>query len=72
VANGTQWVVLEVVEFFVDAAGIGTDGYVDLAALHVLTVNGLDAYYRTESVERLAYAKPGTAPTSLNPQPDRL
>jgi flavin reductase (DIM6/NTAB) family NADH-FMN oxidoreductase RutF len=70
-ANGTHLVVLEVVEFFVDAAGIGTDGYVDLAALHVLTVNGLDAYYRTESVERLAYAKPGTEPTSLTPQPDR-
>mgnify|MGYP000194219647 FL=1 len=57
-ANGTQLAVLEVVHLFVAEGGIQEDGYVDLAALDVATVNGLDAYHRTDSLDRLPYAKP--------------
>ena len=57
-ANGTQLAVLEVVHLFVAESGIQEDGYVDLAALDVATVNGLDAYHRTDSLDRLPYAKP--------------
>ena len=57
-ANGTQLAVLEVVHLFVAEGGIHEDGYVDLAALDVATVNGLDAYHRAGSLDRLPYAKP--------------
>ena len=57
-ANGTQLAVLEVVHLFVAESGIQEDGYVNLAALDVATVNGLDAYHRTDSLDRLPYAKP--------------
>jgi flavin reductase (DIM6/NTAB) family NADH-FMN oxidoreductase RutF len=57
-ANGTQLAVLEVVHLFVAEVGIQGDGYVDLAALDVATVNGLDAYHRAGSLDRLPYAKP--------------
>ena len=57
-ANGTQLAVLEVVHLFVAESGIQEDGYVDLAALDVATVNGLDAYHRAGSLDRLPYAKP--------------
>jgi flavin reductase (DIM6/NTAB) family NADH-FMN oxidoreductase RutF len=57
-ANGTQLAVLEVVHLFVAEGGIQGDGYVDLAALDVATVNGLDAYHRAGSLDRLPYAKP--------------
>jgi len=57
-SNGTQLAVLEVVHLFVAEVGIQGDGYVDLAALDVATVNGLDAYHRAGSLDRLPYAKP--------------
>lgn len=57
-ANGTQLAVLEVLHLFVAEGGIQADGYVDLAALDVATVNGLDAYHRADSLDRLPYAKP--------------
>lgn len=57
-ANGTQLAVLEVVHLFVADGGLQEDGYVDLASLDVATVNGLDAYHRADSRDRLPYAKP--------------
>lgn len=57
-ANGTQLAVLEVVHLYIAEGGVLEDGYVDLAALGVATVNGLDAYHRTDSLDRLPYAKP--------------
>jgi hypothetical protein len=41
------------------------DGTIDLEAAGSLTVAGLDSYYRTQKIGRLAYAKPGIAPKEL-------
>jgi hypothetical protein len=38
---------------------ISKDGFVDLTAAGVLVSCGLDAYFKTESVGRYSYAKPG-------------
>ena len=57
-ANGTQLAVLEVLHLYIAEGGVLEDGYVDLAALDVATVNGLDAYHRADSLDRLPYAKP--------------
>jgi flavin reductase (DIM6/NTAB) family NADH-FMN oxidoreductase RutF len=44
---------------------IGTDGYVDAAAARSVCVNGLDAYHRTQLIQRYSYARPGQALTVI-------
>lgn len=65
VNNGTQIVIGEVVLVQIDEKCLSADGFVDLQAAGSITAAGLDAYYRTEKIARLAYAKPDQEPKEL-------
>jgi flavin reductase (DIM6/NTAB) family NADH-FMN oxidoreductase RutF len=58
--NGTTIVIGEIVHIAVEEHLIGNDGFIDHSKAETLTVAGLDSYYQTEAIGRLAYAKPGT------------
>lgn len=62
--NGTVFVIGEVVETFVPANCVEPDGYLDLCKAKSVTVAGLDAYHRTERIDRLARAHPRTSELS--------
>ncbi|ULQ50954.1 flavin reductase family protein [Flavihumibacter fluvii] len=56
--NGTVLVIGSVQQVEIDAAMVGPDGFVDLSAADVLISQGLDAYFVSKEIGRLAYAKP--------------
>lgn len=56
-SNGCVLVIGEIVELRLARDARSADGQLDLAALGVVTVSGLDEYHRTESLARLPYAK---------------
>jgi flavin reductase (DIM6/NTAB) family NADH-FMN oxidoreductase RutF len=56
--NGTSLVIGELVEVFIPENCLNADGFVDLHAAGTITVAGLDAYYSTNKLMRLTYAKP--------------
>lgn len=43
----------------------GTDGWIDLSKVQGTTINGLDSYAQPQVLDRLAYAKPDEAVTSI-------
>jgi flavin reductase (DIM6/NTAB) family NADH-FMN oxidoreductase RutF len=47
---------------------IKPDGYVDAAAAGTVCVNGLDAYHRTELINRFEYARPDKEPAVMRAQ----
>lgn len=57
--NATIVVVGEIVEVRLAADLRAEDGWLDLAALQVVAISGLDAYHRTSTCRRLPYAKAG-------------
>ena len=56
--NGTVLIVGSVQQIHIDEQRIGKDGFVSLSEEQVLVSQGLDAYFITSSIGRLAYAKP--------------
>jgi flavin reductase (DIM6/NTAB) family NADH-FMN oxidoreductase RutF len=56
-ANGTLFMVGKIVEMILPDEVLGGDGYVDLQALNLTTVCGLDGYHSTQKEVRLQYAK---------------
>jgi hypothetical protein len=52
-------------EIWLPEACLGADGFVDLEAAGSLTSSGLNAYYKTEQVARLPYAKPDISPKAI-------
>lgn len=64
-SNGTHILIGAIERVNLIENAIGEDGFVDLQQLGTLTSAGLDAYYATELVDRLSYAKPGHKPTSI-------
>ena len=64
-ANGTEFIVGEIVEIQTQADAIGKDGFLDLDLLGSLSVTGLYSYHRSERVARFAYARPGKDVTDL-------
>ncbi len=62
----TKIVIGEVTHVLLEGDLISEDGFVDLNKAHSLTVAGLDAYYSTNFIGRLMYAKPGKHPDLLN------
>jgi flavin reductase (DIM6/NTAB) family NADH-FMN oxidoreductase RutF len=56
--NGTILIIGSVKQVELDAAIVGSDGYVALADAEVLISQGLDAYFVPKSIGRLPYAKP--------------
>ena len=64
--NSTTLVVGEVTHVLADELLIGDDGFIDPVKAGTVTLAGLDSYYTTEPLRRLAYAKPGVEPQELN------
>jgi len=56
--NGSRIIIGEVKYIILDDGLVATDGYVDLEKAQSVTVAGLDAYYSTQKLARLKYAKP--------------
>lgn len=65
-ANGTVFVVGEIVEIMIPEGMAGEDGYVDLEKAGSIAISGLDGYHSTNRIARLSYAKPGTEPKELH------
>lgn len=63
--NGTSLVIGEIVEVFLPENCLNHDGFVDLQAAGTITVAGLDAYYSTNKITRLSYAKPDKESTEI-------
>lgn len=55
--NGTILIIGSIQRIDIDDALLGDDGFVDLSAADVLVSQGLDAYFETRALGRLAYAK---------------
>jgi flavin reductase (DIM6/NTAB) family NADH-FMN oxidoreductase RutF len=64
--NGTHFVIGEVVLLDLPEGCVGEDGALDLAAAGTIALSGLDSYHRTEPIQRMAYAKPGMPPRTLD------
>ena len=56
--NDTLLVVGRISEVILDDVPVGPDGFVDICAADTATSSGLDAYYQTQLLERMPYAKP--------------
>ncbi|MDX1907271.1 MAG: flavin reductase [Bacteroidia bacterium] len=63
--NATVMIIGQIAEIHLQAGIVGPDGFPDLAAAGSITGSGLDAYYRTELIGRMAYAKPDLPPRPL-------
>lgn len=56
--NGTVMIVAKIKHVVIPEGILQKDGYLDLHKAGTITCSGLDSYYRTEPIARLAYAKP--------------
>nr|WP_028107912.1 flavin reductase [Ferrimonas futtsuensis] len=63
--NDTLMISARVVEVWLDKAALADDGHLHLERLDTVAVSGLDHYHKGESLGRLAYAKTGQPPLSL-------
>lgn len=64
--NGTTLVIGEATQVLAEDSLIGQDGFIDHVKASTMTLSGLDSYYLTEPVARLAYAKPGIEPGEVD------
>ena len=55
--NGTHLVIGSIRQIVIDEKAIQSDGFINLEILNIITGSGLDAYHKTELIERLPYAK---------------
>lgn len=55
--NGTNLVIGEIQEIIIEQNKIEADGYVNIEELGTLTCVGVDAYFSTKNIGRIAYAK---------------
>ena len=55
--NGTELIIGEITDIYLDEACLQEDGFVDIEAIGTVAVSGLDSYHVTERLARLAYAK---------------
>jgi flavin reductase (DIM6/NTAB) family NADH-FMN oxidoreductase RutF len=58
-ANGTIFIVGEIVEIILPDDVVAKDGYVDIEKAGTIAISGLDSYHDTKRIARLSYAKPG-------------
>lgn len=58
-ANGTRFIIGEIVWTELPNEAVQTDGFVDIETLGTATISGLDSYHSTTRLSRYAYAKPG-------------
>lgn len=64
--NNTTIVIGEVKYILIDEELVAVDGFVDLSKANSVTAAGLDAYYTTNPLGRLTYAKPEKQAQFLN------
>jgi len=64
--NGTILLIGEIQELNLPDTTIAADGFVDLQYAGTVTSIGLDAYYKTEKIGRLSYAKPDLPLTKIS------
>ena len=64
--NDTHFLIGEIVLAEVPEDCLAADGAVDICAAGTVAISGLDSYYATRRLRRMAYAKPDVAPTPLN------
>lgn len=57
-SNQTQMLIGEVITIQAPKRAVMPDGYLDLEALDLVTISGLDSYHVTQRLHRLSYAKP--------------
>mgnify|MGYP001060966636 CR=1 FL=1 len=65
-ANDTLLIVGKILEIFVPSQYFSADGFVDLEGAGSIAISGLDRYHTTNHLDRLAFARPGQQPKSLN------
>lgn len=63
--NGTVLIIGSIQQVIIPEHLVGKDGFVDLEAADTVVSCGLDAYYKTQLLGRLSYAKPDTWPVIL-------
>ncbi|MFT4872382.1 flavin reductase family protein [Congregibacter sp.] len=63
--NGTHLVIGEIVSLEVPSEAINELGALDPAKTDSVAISGLDSYYQSSLLQRMAYAKPGKAPQRL-------
>ncbi|MEQ9462180.1 MAG: flavin reductase family protein [Haliea sp.] len=64
--NATHFLIGEIVLAEVPERCLGDDGAVDICAAGTVALSGLDSYYGTRRLRRMAYAKPDLPPTAIN------
>lgn len=69
--NRTKIIIGEVKYILIDEEIVEPDGFVDLCKANSVTAAGLDAYYTTNPLGRLTYAKTGKQPQFLNVNNDK-
>lgn len=55
--NGTELVIGEITDVYLDEAALQSDGFLDLQAIETVAVTGLDSYHTSNKLSRLPYAK---------------
>jgi flavin reductase (DIM6/NTAB) family NADH-FMN oxidoreductase RutF len=63
--NNTTLVIGEIVQVYIPEDCLLEDGFVDLEKANTITCSGLDSYHKTIQLDRLSYAKPNKAITSI-------
>jgi flavin reductase (DIM6/NTAB) family NADH-FMN oxidoreductase RutF len=64
--NGTILIIGLIKFIRIPQVSLSADGFVDLNKSGTITCVGLDAYYKTDMLSRLSYAKPDKHPTPIN------
>lgn len=63
--NGTALIVGSIETIQLDEQLVEVDGYINLDSKNIIVSCGLDAYFKTERIARLSYAKPDIIPTVI-------
>ena len=64
-ANGTIFIVGEIVELILSDDLINKDGYLDIEKAGTIAISGLDVYHETKKIAQLSYAKPKVEPKEI-------
>ncbi len=63
--NGTILIIGSIQQVEIPQEIVSPDGFVKLTEQDILVSCGLDAYFKTEQIGRLTYAKPGVLPNEI-------
>lgn len=63
--NNSIMIVGEIKEVYFPENCLCDDGFLDLEKANTITCSGLDSYHKTKKIDRLSYAKPNKAITSI-------